>query len=199
LAHVARSLEGVLFGRSFSMRGRASQERARVLTRAGRGKGGALFLAEGVEADDSGGIAGGRLRRRRRRFGGRGSRGGAGRPGLELEAELDARIEEALNRRIRNDEPFGNLAEGEIDGKAILHDLEVPELMLKHDGYFLGILLAQPLGNIDARRVRAEGNVEMMLARQALVARYLQRGADHAAKRLLRHDIVMHQIFGQDT
>src|SRR5262245_3116224 len=102
-----------------------------------------LFLAERVERDDF-----------RRRLGGlrRGVRGGFGgvRRGfegrrLELQAKLDGRIEEPLNRVERYDELFGNVVEGELDLELGLVNGKIPKLVLQHDRHFLWVTLAQPL------------------------------------------------------
>ena len=54
-------------------------------------------------------------------------------------------------------------------------------LVLQHDGHFVGIPLAQEIGNIHARVVRLESDVEMMAADEALFLDSPQRLADHSA------------------
>ena len=46
----------------------------------------------------------------------------------------------------------------------ILGHLQIPELVLQHDGHFLGETGLQMCGNIDTGRMGAEGDVEMMVA-----------------------------------
>src|SRR5690606_12728480 len=62
--------------------------------------------------------------------------------------------------------------------------------VLKDDGHLLRILRAQPVRDAHAHRARVEGDVEMMISRQALFGRLGQYAAHHAAQGLLGQKIV---------
>ena len=79
-------------------------------------------------------------------------------------------------------------------------DLEIPELVLQHDGHFFGILRAQPVRQPHAFGGGVEGDEEMMVAGQALVLpASVKHVADHAAQRLLDQDVVADVIDGHGT
>src|SRR3546814_15146759 len=72
----------------------------------------------------------------------------------------------------------------------LLGDLETPELMLQDDGHLARIAFAQNLRNLAVRMSGAEGDVEMVVARQA-VSRHMDQGPPHhAAQRIFDHAIV---------
>ena len=50
----------------------------------------------------------------------------------------------------------------------ILLDLQAPELVLQDDRHFFGILFLEEIGNVDAGKMRLEGQIEMMGADQSL-------------------------------
>ena len=88
---------------------------------------------------------------------------------FELQAELHRRIEEAVDRLERHAEPFRNAAERQADLEAALGHLQIPELMLQDDGHLVRDI-ARAAGPTAARLgVGVERNVEMMIARQALL------------------------------
>ena len=109
---------------------------------------------------------------------------------LELQSELHRRIEEAVDRRKRNDELFGDAAEGKPDLEALLVYAQVPKLMLQDDGHLFRILRPQPVGNPHALGMGVEGDVKMMVARQAFLGGVGEHAAHHAAQRLLGQKIV---------
>ena len=74
--------------------------------------------------------------------------------------------------------------------KPVSLTLEIPELVLQDDGHLLGILRAQPVRHAHAVGVGVEGDVEMMVAGQALLGRFGEHAAHHAAQRLLGQEIV---------
>ena len=82
----------------------------------------------------------------------------------------------------------------QADFEALVIHPQIPELVLQDDGHFVGILLAQARGNCHARRMGAEGDVEMVLAGQAVARRVGQNLANHAAQRVLNLKIVANQI-----
>src|SRR5262245_55255943 len=61
---------------------------------------------------------------------------------LELQAELDRRIEEAFDRGKRHGHSFGYAAEGHADLETGLGYFKIPELVLQDDRHLLGILRA---------------------------------------------------------
>ncbi len=113
---------------------------------------------------------------------------------LELQAELHRRIEKAVDRLERNDELFRNAAERQADFKALLGHDEVPELVLQDNGHLFRILRAQPLGQPHAVGFGIEGDIEMMLAGQALFGRVGEHGAHHAAQRLLGQKVIAYLV-----
>ena len=109
---------------------------------------------------------------------------------LELQAELHRRIEEAGDCLERNDQLFRNAAERQADLETLLVHRQIPELVLQDDGHFFRVLRAQAFGNAHAVAVGVERDVEMMIARQALLGGVGEHVAHHAAQRLLGQEIV---------
>ena len=73
----------------------------------------------------------------------------------------------------------------------IFLDLQIPEAVLQHDRHFIGKFGDQMRRNIDADGLRLEGDIEMMLARQAVITDDLaEHAADHGAQRIL-HDFII--------
>jgi len=103
----------------------------------------------------------------------------------KLETELNARVVKSLDGGEGNVELFGNLIEGQADVEIVVMHIEAPVLMLKHDGH-LGIF-------------SQERNVEMMFARQARCCGHAQGILEHAAQRVLHHQVVTHQILGHGS
>ncbi len=73
---------------------------------------------------------------------------------------------------------------------------QVPELVLEHDGHFVGVLLLQPRGEAHARRIGAEGDVEMVLARKPVLGGILPAPCARRRSAPAAHDIVADQILG---
>src|SRR6185312_8314181 len=137
--------------------------------------------AGGIEADDVA-FAG---RRRRHRDGSRPARLlGHGsrrlllcvrRAGLlEPEAEIGGRVGEGGEGGEGDVEPLARAAEAQQHGEGLGVDLQSPELVLEDDGDLLGILLAQEPRHLDAGVLRAESDVEVVLARQPVLGDLLQ-------------------------
>src|SRR5262249_39667681 len=72
---------------------------------------------------------------------------------------------------------------------------EVPVLVLQHNRHFLRVTSVQPLRQIDPRIARIEGNVKVMIAGQAAARNFAQCGTHDTPQRLLRQEIVPHQVF----
>ena len=110
---------------------------------------------------------------------------------VELQAVGHARIEEHLDRGEGDHEPLGDAVERQLHLEALVVDDQVPEAVLQDDRHLLGVFLLQPLGQHDPRRVRLEGNVEMVLARQTGLGDAHQHSANDAAHRALRQRLVI--------
>src|ERR1700722_19115038 len=126
-----------------------------------------LFLAERIETDDfsrrsrflrlcvfafriciaeSGALLGGRFVRFR----------------LEVQAELNARIDKGRKRAKRNCKRCGNLAEGQRHFEMMFFHLQSPELILADDRHLFGVLFEEKIGNLHAGEMRSERQAEMM-------------------------------------
>src|SRR3546814_2979378 len=75
------------------------------------------------------------------------------------------------------------LVERQADAEMILFDGQVPEAILEDDRHLVGIFGDQMARNRDAGRLRLEGDIEMMLAGQAVAAHDL-RQQDRKSTRL---------------
>ena len=80
------------------------------------------------------------------------------------------------------------------DLEALLGDGKIPELMLQDDGDLFRILRAQPLRHAHALGARIEGDVEMVLARQAFLGDVGEHLAHDVAQRLLGQKIVADMV-----
>ena len=72
----------------------------------------------------------------------------------------------------------------------IFGDLQTPELVLKHDGHFIGILLNQKIGNVDAGKFGLEGEIEMMRTDKPLFRDAAQRLAHDGTQRVVRQSLI---------
>ena len=90
----------------------------------------------------------------------------------------------------------GHAAERQADLERIVADREIPELVLQHDGHRLRILRPHPLGQPHARRHGVECDLEMVLARQAVLGGIRQHGAHDAAQRRLGENVVTDVVYG---
>ncbi len=113
----------------------------------------------------------------------------------ELEPELGGRIVEGLDRAERHHQPLRHVGEGELHLEAFVRHLQVPELVLQHDGHLFRILLFEALRHRHALGARIEGDVEVMLAGQPVALHARQNLAHHAAQSVLREKIVSDFVF----
>lgn len=120
---------------------------------------------------------------------------GAGLSGIdmELQREIDCRINERGNRRVRHDEVGGNLAERQADLEMLRLDLQVPIFVLQHDRHLVGKALVQVLRDGNTRRLSLEGDIEMMVARQPIHRDIAEHAANHSAQRLLHYIVIGNQ------
>ena len=81
-----------------------------------------------------------------------------------------------------------------LTSKPIAIDRQIPELVLENDGHFVGIFLAHRRGDGHARRLRLEGNVEMMIAGQAVASRIAKHLANNRSQGFLNQKIVSNMI-----
>src|SRR5690606_7822898 len=118
---------------------------------------------------------------------------------LELQPEIDRRIDERGDRRERDHQLGRDLVEAQPDRKAVLVDRQVPELVLQHDRHFVGKAFAQVLGDGYARRAGLEGDVEVVVAGQRAAAALdrAEHAPDYRAQRLLHDLVVRDQAVGR--
>src|SRR5688500_17384589 len=115
---------------------------------------------------------------------------------LELQAEVDSRIDEVGDRGKGHMERRRNAAERQADAERILLDLQVPEAVLEDDGHLVREALGEMLRNADARHARLERDVEMMVARKRAGPLDLaEHPADYVAQGLLHDLVVRDQAF----
>ena len=73
--------------------------------------------------------------------------GGRGRKvvesGMKREPEINGRIDELRDSRVRNVQFCRHLIERQADGKTVFADIEVPEFVLEHDRHFVREPFAQ--------------------------------------------------------
>ena len=123
-----------------------------------------------------------------------------GRPhGLELKSELHRGVEEPFDGVERDRQVLVHPAERETHLERLLVDAEVAVLVLKHDRHFIGILRAQAPRQAHPRRAGVEGNIKVMLAREAVVGGVLEHPAQHGAQRLLGQQVVTDVIDRHDA
>ena len=89
----------------------------------------------------------------------------------------------------------GQLLEGQRHLEIIILHLQRPILVLDDDGHFLRILLLQEIGNIHARMMGFEGQIEMMRPDQARFLDPFQRVAHHATQRGVGQSLIADEIF----
>src|SRR5690349_7199586 len=111
--------------------------------------------------------------------------------GLELQAEIDCRIDEIGDGREWHGQRRRNPTEAEADRELVLADLEIPEAVLDDDRHLVRKALDQMLRDMHPRHLGLEGDVEMVAARQAAALLDLVKDPpDHVAQGLL-HDLVI--------
>ena len=81
-------------------------------------------------------------------------------------------------------------AERQADLEGIVVDRQIPELVLQHDGHGLRILRPHPVRQPHAGRRSVEGDLEMVVARQAVLGGIRQHGAHDAAQGGLGEKVV---------
>jgi hypothetical protein len=118
--------------------------------------------------------------------------------GVELQAELYRGVEEAFDRRERDDQRFGDAVERETDFEGGFVDLEVPVLVLDDDRHFLVVLTEQFLAEANAGGARHEGNEEVVVTGKPGLGNLGQNLAHDAAQGFLGENVVSHMIFGHD-
>ncbi len=87
----------------------------------------------------------------------------------------------------------GNLAECQADFKPGVRHFQVPELVLEYDCHFIRESLAQAPWNGNARSVRLERDVEMMVAGQSLSRHLREYATNHGTQGLLHNLIIGNQ------
>ena len=114
---------------------------------------------------------------------------------LELQAEINCRINKGGDRRERNAKLCRDLVEAESYGKSVLAYLKIPELVLQHDRHLVRETVLQMRRDRYAFRTRFEGDVEMMRARQfaATMLNFSQDTANHGAERFLDDLVIRDQ------
>ncbi len=99
---------------------------------------------------------------------------------------------------IGHGQDFGRPAKGKRHAEKIIGDAQVAELVLQHDGDIIGITRQQVSGDGYAGGAGQEGDIEMVLARQAFHRCGPQQPLlDHAAQRVLGQVGVIHLVDDQ--
>ena len=94
----------------------------------------------------------------------------------------------------RHDERFGLVVKAQADLESRFTDLQIPELILEHDGHVVGILVEQALADADAGRLGHERDEEMVLAGEAGLGDFGHDLSHDAARRFLQKDVVSNVI-----
>ena len=109
---------------------------------------------------------------------------------MELQREIYGRVNEGGDRGVRDKQMRGDLAERQADFEMFGFSLQVPIFVLQHNGHFVGEAFVQMLRNGNARCLRLERDVEMMVAGQAIARDIAQHAANDGAQCLL-HDVII--------
>ena len=117
---------------------------------------------------------------------------------LELQAELGGRIGEAGDGRQRHHQFLGLAGKRQGDAEGVFVHRQPPELMLQHDGHFLGVTGQDMGGHLYSGETGAEGDVEMVIAQQAVADGDFQGLADHPAQGVFHHLVVAQRILDHD-
>src|SRR5690606_22919728 len=93
-------------------------------------------------------------------------RGGfdVGDSGVELQPEVDRRVDEGRDCREGNLQLGRDLVEAQSDLEAVIVDRQIPELVLQDDRHLVREALAQMLRYMHVGRAGLEGDVEMVVA-----------------------------------
>ena len=78
----------------------------------------------------------------------------------------------------------------------MLRHLQILKLMLKDDRHLVGVNLTHAAREAHSGRVGAKGDVEVVIAGQAILGRIDEDTADNAAEGLLHEQIVANQVVG---
>src|SRR3546814_10750842 len=78
--------------------------------------------------------------------------------GVELEGEIDRRIDEAGDGGEGDDELGRSLAEAQTNHEDGFAHLQMPKAVLDDDGHIVGEALGEMLGNVDADGAGLEGD-----------------------------------------
>ncbi len=115
---------------------------------------------------------------------------------MELQREVDRRIDECSDGRIRNNQMRRYLAERQTNLEMLGLDLQVPIFVLQHDGHLVGKALVQMRRDNNARGLGFEGDVEMMVTGKAVQRHIAKYAANHRAQCLLHHIVIGNQAIG---
>ncbi len=89
---------------------------------------------------------------------------------LEFQAKLHGRVEECRDRVERNQQALRHAGEGQPDLEGVLTDVQVPELCWRTIVISSGCLSRRRCDNRTPGAVERKGDVEMMVAGQAIAA-----------------------------
>jgi hypothetical protein len=95
-----------------------------------------------------------------------------------------------------NLEAVRDVAEAEADREAVRADLEIPELVLQHDGHLGGVARAQAVVDHHGGMIGAKGDVEVMAPGHPAPGDHLERVAHHGAERSLHEPAVIEGLIG---
>jgi hypothetical protein len=84
-----------------------------------------------------------------------------------LQAKLHRGVKEALHGVKGNHQLFRDVIKGKFHLKAVIAHDKVFILVLEDNGHFAGVALGHALADVHAGKLRVEGNIKMMPARQA--------------------------------
>ncbi len=110
--------------------------------------------------------------------------------GLELQAEAHGGVGKGDDCGPGHDQALLPAGEAQGHGEALRIGLQAPELVLQHDRHLVRIARLKVVGDLHTRRRRAEGDVEVMLARQAALGDLAQRLPQDTAQCALEHMVI---------
>ena len=110
---------------------------------------------------------------------------------VELQAVGDARVEEHLDGVKGHDQALGNAVEGELHLEEGVVDGQLPEAVLEHHRHLFRVFLAQAVGEVHARGIGLERDVEVMLAREPGFRHAREHGPDDPAHGILHEAFVV--------
>jgi hypothetical protein len=113
---------------------------------------------------------------------------------VEFQAELDARVDEGVDRLEGNHDRLGDAAEVQRDREAVLHHRQVLEPLLQDDRHVLRVALLQRRRHVHARMRRVEVDEKMVLSRQPFAGDLSQNVRHHLAERLVHQHAVIDRL-----